>query len=473
MKQLQILWIGITCFWTGTLPAFNVQNDTLPTDSSFFIVSQIHIVGNTKTKEKIITREIPFHVGDTLFAFQLETIFQHTKNNLFNTSLFNFIRINTVTEYQNFIKIFIVVEERWYLWPYIIFEQADRNMSSFLHNKDWSRVNYGLMLVKNNFRGKRETLKFKIRLGYKEQLQLYYQTPFFLGSANHGVTIEANGFRLKETQFATHNNKPQLFKDYSAYSLNYQNTLITYTYRNSLYQKHHFTAIYNHVSISDTIVKLNPDYLGNKKQNLNYFSFLYAFSFDKRNYKFYPTSGFNFDVVFTQKGFSLLANELPGITEFEVSAYRYVEFTNRWYAGYGGMLKFTSPYKQPYFIERALGYENSLRGFEYYLIDGQHFETSRAFIKYALIPFNVRQMESVGWEKFSKIHYSLFLNAFFDQGYVYDVQQQVTNQLSNSMLYSFGLGIDLVAYYDLIFRFEYTMNHLKEHGFFFNVGKAF
>jgi len=171
-----------------------------------------------------------FHPGDTIYKERLELYIQKSKDNLFNTSLFNFITINTLEESTNFISIFIMVEERWYLWPYLILEQADRNLSSFLNEKDWSRINYGLMLVKYNFRGRRETVKVKIRLGYKEQFQLFYQVPNFINSKKHGIYTELNWFRMKEVQYATLFDEPVLHKDYSKYGLNYQNAYLGYTY---------------------------------------------------------------------------------------------------------------------------------------------------------------------------------------------------------------------------------------------------
>jgi len=42
----------------------------------------------------------------------------------------------------------------------------------------------------------------------------------------------------------------------------------------------------------------------------------------------------------------------------------------------------------------------------------------------------------------------------------------MNNQLENSLLIGYGLGIDFVTYYDLVFRLEYSMNRMNEHGFF-------
>ncbi len=44
------------------------------------------------------------------------------------------------------------------------------------------------------------------------------------------------------------------------------------------------------------------------------------------------------------------------------------------------------------------------------------------------------------------------------------------NPYNNKMLYSWGLGLDFVTYYDLVVRFEYVFTNIHSHGFFFGFG---
>jgi len=240
-----------------------------------------------------------------------------------------------------------------------------------------------------------------------------------------------------------------------------------------IYLKHNLSLGFNNAKIIDTISFLNPNYFGNGKTENKYFSISYELDFDKRNYKHYPLTGYNFVATTTIKGLGLLKDEMPTIWDIQSSFYYYYSMGKRWYAGTGAKLKVSNPKKQPYALEQGLGYGDVLRSFEYYLIDGQQIITGRAFLKYAIVPLKVMEIENLGWKKFNKIHYSIFANAFIDQGYVRDVNPHQTNLLPNSYLVSFGLGVDLVAYYDQIIRFEYSMNKKGEHGFFINIGKAF
>lgn len=449
------------------------ENTSVFTDSTHIIINKIFIGGNQKTKEKIILRELLFHPGDTLSLDQFDNYITKSKENLTNTSLFNYITINTIDNNNGFINIYIFVEERWYLWPYIIFEQADRNLSAFLHNKDWSRINYGIMVVKNNFRGMGETLKFKVRLGYKEQFEVAYSIPYLGNSRKHGLSTSFSWFRQHEISYMTQHDKLLFFKDEEAYISKKHNTKLSYHFRNKHFTHHTLSAAYSFVDVQDTIIDLNNNYFDTQKSQTHFISLEYKFNLDKRNYKHYPLKGYNFEFVFLQKGLNILTNEMKGIWEINSSAYYYLGFNERWYHGFGASGKISSNTKQPYYIEKALGYGTYLRSFEYNVIDGQNFITGRTFLKYAIIPMKIIYIENWGWSKFNKIHYSLYINTFLDAGYVHDITPHYTNILPNTFLISTGIGIDLVAYYDQVIRFEYSINRFNEHGFFIHVKKAF
>lgn len=442
-------------------------------DSTQIVINKIFVGGNKKTKKKIILRELVFKLGDTIYQERLERHITKSKENLINTSLFNYVTINTINDSAGKINIYVLVEERWYLWPYIIFEQADRNLSAFLHNKDWSRINYGLMLVKNNFRGMGETLKLKFRFGYKEQFQLAYEIPYLGKLRKHGLSTEFSWFRQHEIYYLTQNDQQVFYKNKNAHVSKAHSTRLTYQFRKKHYLRHNISAIYSYVQVNDTIIELNSNYFGKPINNTQYLTLIYNLNLDKRNYRHYPLTGYNFEITFVQKGLNLLHNEIEGIWEIESLGYYYKEFNDRWYSGFGARGKISSNRKQPYFIEQALGYGTYLRSFEYNVIDGQSFITGRTFLKYAIIPLQVKHIENWGWSKFNKIHYSLFVNAFFDSGYVNDVMPDITNNLPNTFLASAGIGVDIVAYYDQIIRFEYSFNRFNQHGFFIHVNKAF
>jgi hypothetical protein len=62
---------------------------------------------------------------------------------------------------------------------------------------------------------------------------------------------------------------------------------------------------------------------------------------------------------------------------------------------------------------------------------------------------------------------------FADAGYVYDELPNPTNTLLNNFQYSAGIGLDLVTYYDQVFRIDFAINRYKEYGVFFHLETPF
>ncbi|MDD2548866.1 MAG: hypothetical protein PHD00_02090 [Bacteroidales bacterium] len=48
-----------------------------------------------------------------------------------------------------------------------------------------------------------------------------------------------------------------------------------------------------------------------------------------------------------------------------------------------------------------------------------------------------------------------------------------SNNLEGDFIYGYGVGFDIVAYYDIVFRIEYSFNKFGEGGLFFHFGTPF
>jgi hypothetical protein len=76
-------------------------------------------------------------------------------------------------------------------------------------------------------------------------------------------------------------------------------------------------------------------------------------------------------------------------------------------------------------------------------------------------------------KQFNKAHYSVYLGIFSDIGYVIDKQNQAINSLSNTLLWSKGIALDYVTYYDKLLRIEFSINQLGEKGVFLHFSNPF
>jgi len=121
---------------------------------------------------------------------------------------------------------------------------------------------------------------------------------------------------------------------------------------------------------------------------------------------------------------------------------------------------------QPYFLTTGFGFNSmNIRGYELYAIDGQRLGVIKSNFKFEIIPRRVHNISWIKTEKFSKVFYALYANLFFDMGYANDKLYYKNNPLTNQLLFGTGLGIDFITYYDLVFRFEFSVNKQGETGF--------
>jgi hypothetical protein len=106
------------------------------------------------------------------------------------------------------------------------------------------------------------------------------------------------------------------------------------------------------------------------------------------------------------------------------------------------------------------------------VIDAQSYGVSKLGLRYEIIKPRIQKIPHMPFKKFNTFHYALYAGIFGDAGYADDHLYSGVSPLANSFLYGYGVGIDYVTYYDVVLRFEYSINKMWEHGFFvnFNVG---
>ncbi len=444
-------------------------------DNDYIYINNIHISGNQLTKRKIIIREIMFSEGDSLMSRELFVLMEKSRQNLLNLSLFNYVRysIDSVYPGKKIVDIAYAVEERWYIWPIPIFEHADRNFSNFIREADLARINYGMFIDHNNFRGRNIALNLKARLGYKEQYALSIQQPNIGKNQRLKFMADFNLFRRHELAYTTTKNEPAYYKSFGRYHWNAFRSTLGLDFRPQFYNHHQFILGYHNINISDTIAMLNPNYLGNGKEFQQYLLFNYRFIKDRRNSNYYPLTGYLFELSATKEGLNLLETE--NYSNFTVN--NTISYHNRlkgkWYYSTGIKWKHSMNMEIPYNQKAALGYGLMIHGYEYYVIDGPAYFVSKNNLKYELLPKKVTTINLIPLEKFNKIHYSIYSNLFFDLAYVHDPFQKInSNSLVNKWLYSVGLGFDLVTYYDRAFRLEYSINAEGDHGIFMHLDAA-
>jgi outer membrane protein assembly factor BamA len=205
-------------------------------------ISKIIITGNKITQEDIIIRELAFNENNSFSVDELKEKIKESKQNLVNLQLFNFVEINYSLEGDK-VNITIDVTERWYFWPYPIFEISERNFNSWWDSfrasnySDFSRLNYGVFLNWENFRGRNELIQFKIRKGFKEHYLLSYQIPYFNKKRTIGVNTNFQLFRRRKSFYKTENDMLLYYTNSKFTTKDYEfNTELLY--RKGVYKTH-------------------------------------------------------------------------------------------------------------------------------------------------------------------------------------------------------------------------------------------
>jgi len=469
IRLYTILSIGVFLILTSEICA---QDQFLVADD-WLVVAGFEVSGNNITKVHIITRELVLQEGDTLKKMDLLPALQRSKENLLNIGLFNFVYLDIKHLPGNRIVIDISVTERWYIWPVPIIEYSERNFNEFIKNKEWDKMVYGAWLKWYNFRGRNEQLSGKVRLGYINEYTLGYEMPNLGKKQQHGITAGFQVSHQNEVNVVSENNRPVELKPRDRPAQIHSNVYAKYKFRRKYYSTHMLRAEYNNYIVSDTVALVNPEYLGGAMTNTNYFTLTYEFRYDLRDSRVYPLEGFFVKIAAKQTGLGIVPSFPYSFTSITGVLMYHQKLANRlyFYNTYKG--KLTTEKRLPHILNKGLGYNEWLSAYEPYVMDGSDYFITKYNLKLQLIRPTSRNISFLKMEQFNKVHYAVYLNVFGDVGYVNNEFPNPTNTMVNTLQFSGGIGIDLVTYYDQVFRIDYAMNRIGERAFFFHIETPF
>lgn len=456
-------------------PITSIQADTIK-QGRFLTIGRIFITGNRITRDRIILRELSVKPGDIFFSSDLPGLLDLDRKKLLNTRLFNTVEIKTLELEPLKIDLVVDVNERWYTFPSPIFEIADRNFNEWWQNYDHDlrRVNYGLRLYQYNMRGRNETLRFHAQFGFQRRLELMYRFPYIDQKQKQGLTFDFSFAETKNTAFKTLDHKYEYLRD--EHILRYSRIAgLTYSYRNSFYETHSLRAEYFDMHIDDTLRMLNPIYLKGEKLDQRYTSLSYTFNSDHRDFISYPLIGHQFLLLVTRNG--ILADDDLKKTEATFTFSKYWDLKKNYYLSNNSVAYWSHPDDVSFLNFGVLGLRRQfVRGYEVYVIEGPYFFLNKTTFK-KLIFSKKYHWSSMPISQFRHVPLSIYLKTYADFGYVKNYPdyeaQNLNTRLSDKLLSGTGLGIDVVGFYDLVLRFEYTINAEAEHGFFFHIKREF
>lgn len=432
------------------------------------VINNIIYEGNNKTKITVIQRELLIKPLDIVTSKELDKAINESVINLKNLSIFNFITIDTLHNYNidNMIDIRVNVVERWYFWPNPKLTFADRNINAWLKTCDWSKINFGFVFVHNNLWGLNHTASITTLYGYNSVLGFVYSIPFFDTKKILGINLITENTVGREVSYLTSKtHKIQYLHQTGITSQQTQKYGVEVVLRPKFKTTHTFGVNYNSNHVADTILVLNPNYSPADQAITQYFTLYYKLKFDKRDYRHYPLKGSYIDAVLSRSGLGILNLEKAvKVTSIATSARQYFRLANRWHYSIGLITKITLENNQPYIFTSGLGSTRvELRGYESYAIDGTNYLIFKNNAKYTILKNHVFNVKGVN-EKWGKFNLAIYGNVFFDMGYVEQNYMQPRGIYNNKFLYAGGIGIDFVTYYDKVLRVDATINREGKFG---------
>ncbi len=460
-------------------PTHNAAADALqpvPPDTAhqpaYFIINQIFITGNKKTKNYVIERELPFKRGDSILLPQLVSSFQRSKELLINTRLFTDVIVSLKTFHGYLVDVEIDVKERWYLFPVPYFRPVDRNLSAWAEkNYSLSRVNYGLKFLHSNFTGRNDRLRMWLITGYTRQIQLNYDQPASDKSLKHGFGFGVLYAALKEINISTNNNQQTFVNadtlvNAGKYLFKQSTATLNYFYRPALTTRHLIRFGLNYIQTDSMVAAINPKYFNNGSKKVFYPELSYTLEYQHADYIAYVLKGFMGDVNFTHRG----VNAGMNLSQFTGRFTNGWPLGNKFYLGFQGFGTIKLPLEQPFFNQRLFGYGDVyLRGLEKYVVDGVAGMLLRSTIRKHIYSFSI---SGGGLPTLPRIPFAIYAKIYGDMGYAYN-KTFTQNSLVNQMLYTAGAGIDIVSAYDFVFRCEYSFNQLGQSGIFLHIRNDF
>lgn len=480
LNLLSTLFLGIGLLYCGKAKAQHA--DSLLFEQSYSAVpnrvsiNNIFIIGNQKTKKNIILRELNFTAGITYNWEELISILAADQKKLYNLQLFNTVELTPLITGEEQIEILITVDERRYFIPSVIFELADRNFSEWWtnQNRSFRRVNYGARFYHYNVGGRNEKLRLSTQFGFTQAFDLRYSFPYIDKNQKHGLTTQISYRTNKTIAVRSSENKQVFFTNENEDILRrFFSLFAKYSYRGSFYNFHYATIGYNNIHIHEDVLKQNKNYFLHGDNKLSYFVMRYEFTHDQRNYNSYPTHGTLLDLGLAKYG--LFGSKNFKDWEFTGTANKYFIINNKFHAASSVYVNAFFGKRQPFTSVRGIGYNpNFIRGYELNVIEGQQSIVNKNSLRYNLLDleYDISRISPISG--FTNFPIKLYISANFDHGYVNDKNKIFENQrLTNQHLLGFGPGLDLVIFYDLVFRFEYSRNNQNEGNFFINIKAPF
>ncbi|MEO1449628.1 MAG: BamA/TamA family outer membrane protein [Bacteroidota bacterium] len=454
------------------------------TPDTSLTVKTILFSGNKKTKGWILLREMTLKEGDVVSLASLQAELEQSRKNIYNLDLFNQVQLRH-SLIPGGILIEVGVQERWYIFGTPNVGLEERNSYDFvgaLRARNLERLVYGGTVQWRNVTGRNETLFIRAQAGFSRRLWVEFIRPALWRKANIDFRAGVNLTAQKSVILGTEAGRVQWRGLVDIPLQRHARVFSGLTKRFGLYKRLYAELSWRQYTLpADSLAAFplfdEPARYISQPDGLERFAGLVVqFLEDRRDLRAFPWQGYKYQVLGRLGGG-------PGSTtrfaKLGASWAHHLPFgrRRRWNFSYGFSQVYTFgsgvpfPEKTVLGIGRRefLGLSRELRGFEPYAIDGTWLSLNKAALSFAIIPRKIIRIPYVPFAVFQNMPIGLYLSAHTDHAYVQDNSFNNLDQfLKNRHLVGYGIGLNVISFYDLLLRIEFTRNNLGENGLYFN-----
>ena len=433
-------------FFISSSLIYSQNSDTTYYSGNYsFVVDSINVIGNDKTEEEIILKELTFQKGDIVTP----NVIKYNKERIFSLRIFtNVDLISFQKNNKNIIS--INVKESWYLYP-VPFLKIKEN--------DWDKLSYGLALLVFNFRGRNETIIFSGALGFDPSLRLSYRIPYIDYKNDISLNTSLGFQKIK--------NKSHIAKslfggdfDQKVYSVD-----ITLGKRLSTFNNIDFTASFASIE-SPTFIK---GVSASDSRIDNLFSLAFNYTFDNRDLKQFPSEG-----IFASSLFQLKGLGIDGI-EYQVlnlDIRKYLKLNDDLILKGRIASRFTFGEIVPYYDNSFLGFNERIRGHFREELEGRNSYIGLLEMGYPLLKDINLDLDFIPLipKSLLKYRFAIYLQLFTDTGLTQNKNESLALNKLNT---GYGVGLTFLFLPYNVIRLERAWDEFGNPEWIFNVGVSF
>lgn len=399
-------------------------------------IERVMVVGNEKTREEVILREIPFRFPDTLSMEDLNSI----QNRITNLFLFNRVELAIIGEPEHAILL-IQVTEFWYIYPLPLL---------FINERDWDKISYGFQLSHRNFRGMNEQLTVGGWFGYNPAFFLRYYNPWVGRQSRFMVGLNFFGRKV--------GNK---FYDFDERHLG---GTISFGKRLSLHRYLQASVEVKRIQLPEEFKEYSFSGSGTDLVP----KIILEYRHDRRDLFEYPRKGFLVSWNVARAGFN---QHQPSFWRFSFDHRAYIKPFQRVSLGARNFLMLNYG-ELPIYDRVFIGYGERIRGYFDRVFTAQNLMTYNFETRISILP-----VRYLSWNEaplfgmfFQQLKYGLSMGIFMDSGVVWDRREELA---LNNHFTGYGVGLHFHLPYIHVLRLDHAWNDRGQGEWIIEVGVVF